>query len=128
MAKTAAERQQDRRKRLKDTGKKEVLVTLDQEALKALDRLCKNGQGQSEAICNALRQSVAGLAIRETEEALALRLKEEKKIEEIKARTAATMLEIAKCGREVQVCTRDKDGVFRPVRDKSRKVTSHEKS
>lgn len=117
MAKTAAERQRERRERLRQEGTRELLVTLDPAALKALDRLCKSGQTASMAICFALRQSVAGLTKPESKRALTARLNAERDIEKAKAKTAEALLELSKRGVEIQDFDREEDGVFRPVRD-----------
>ncbi len=59
MAKSGAERQRDRRRRLKQSGAREVTVTLDAEAQQAVQQLAREGQTLSDVIAGALLQCVA---------------------------------------------------------------------
>lgn len=120
MATSSCARQRSRRERLRESGARELLVTLYPDSLKALERLCQGGASISEAISQALIQAVAGPAKRESEKALRARRKAEVDLEKAKARTeeakAATyakLIELQDRGIVINDLFCDVDGVYK---------------
>ena len=112
MATSPSERQRARRKRLREAGARELLVTLQHDALSALNRLCEEGRTASEAISYALLQSVS-VAKPESRKDLQARLKAEAEIERSNAETLKALLELKARGVVVKEAVCGEDGVFR---------------
>ncbi len=106
MAISAKERQQKHRERLRNQGKKQLLVTLEPKAFEALVRICKkNGFTHNQGINDTLLQAVAGVKARETDKDVRTRIRAEtalKKAEaqKIKEETAQKSAEVEKIKQE----------------------------
>jgi competence protein ComGF len=122
MATSAKERQQKHRERLRNQGKKQLLVTLEPKAFKALDRICKkNGFTHNQGINDTLLQAVAGVKARETDKQIKARIKAEMDLKKVEAEKlklekelAETLVAMEKMGKKLTVMKPGEDGVYKP--------------